>query len=111
MLRECGITVNKNAVPRDENTPMITSGLRLGTPALTTLGMGAAEMDEIADIIDYAVKNTKPGVTEAGKPSKQKYVVAEDVKRTARERVSALLGRHPLYPTVDLAMLERITAR
>jgi glycine hydroxymethyltransferase len=107
VLRECGITVNKNAVPRDENTPMITSGLRLGTPAMTTLGMGAAEMDEIADIIDYAVTNTRPGLTEAGKPSKQKYTIGDDVKRTARERVAALLGRHPLYPGIDQDLLER----
>jgi glycine hydroxymethyltransferase len=108
VLRECGITVNKNAVPRDENTPMITSGLRLGTAAMTTLGMGVSEMDEIADIIDYVVKNTKAGVTEAGKPSKQKYTVADEVKKTARERVSALLNKHPLYPSVDLATLERV---
>jgi glycine hydroxymethyltransferase len=111
VLRECGITVNKNAVPRDENTPMITSGLRLGTPAMTTLGMGTREMDEIADIIDSVVKNTRPGTTEAGKPSKQKYVVSEQVKKTARERVDALLGRCPLYPGIDLASLERVVAR
>lgn len=106
VLRECGITVNKNAVPRDENTPMITSGLRLGTPAMTTLGMGTTEMAEIADIIDYVVKNTKGGTTEAGKPSKQKYVVGEDVKAAARARVTALLKRWPLYPSVDVSLVE-----
>jgi glycine hydroxymethyltransferase len=108
VLRECGITVNKNAVPRDENTPMVTSGLRLGTPAMTTLGMGTAEMDEIADIFDYVVKHTKAGATDAGKPSKVKYIVGDDVKETARRRVSALLSRFPLYPSIDLATLEKV---
>ena len=77
---------------------------------MTTLGMGTSEMDEIADIIDYVVKNTKPGVTEAGKPSKQKYIIGEDIKRNARERVAALLVRYPLYPTIDLSLIERVGA-
>ena len=48
-LDEAGITCNKNAVPFDDKSPLITSGIRLGTPAVTTRGMGVAEMELIAD--------------------------------------------------------------
>ncbi|MDY7029382.1 MAG: glycine hydroxymethyltransferase, partial [Spirochaetota bacterium] len=51
VLRECGITMNRNALPEDPNGPWYTSGLRIGTPGVTTLGMGVEEMKEIASII------------------------------------------------------------
>ncbi|MCC6488499.1 MAG: glycine hydroxymethyltransferase [Candidatus Hydrogenedentes bacterium] len=108
-LRDCGITLNKNAIPFDQNSPMITSGLRLGTPAITTLGMGASEMKEIAAIIKLALSSTKPGVVEsgtnAGKPSKINYVLDETAHQAARARVKALLDRFPVYPQLDLALL------
>ena len=50
-----GITTNKNAIPNDPNPPFKTSGLRLGTPAVTTRGMGEPEMGEIADLLDRAL--------------------------------------------------------
>jgi glycine hydroxymethyltransferase len=50
-LGQAGITVNKNAIPFDQNPPMVASGVRLGTPAVTTRGMGEAQMDEIAGFI------------------------------------------------------------
>ncbi len=56
LLEHVGITANKNTVPFDQESPFVTSGIRLGTPALTTRGMGAAEMGRIADIIDRAVQ-------------------------------------------------------
>lgn len=109
-LRDCGITLNKNAIPFDQNSPMITSGLRLGTPAITTLGMGVSEMKEIAAIIKLALSNTKPGVVEsgtnAGKPSRINYVLDETTHQAARARVKALLDRFPVYPQLDLALLE-----
>ncbi|MHB8080199.1 MAG: serine hydroxymethyltransferase [Candidatus Krumholzibacteriia bacterium] len=55
LLHQVGITVNKNTVPFDQNSPFVTSGVRIGTPALTTRGMGTAEMERIAAIIDGAV--------------------------------------------------------
>ncbi len=51
-LDEIGVTVNKNTIPFDEESPFVTSGIRLGTPAVTTRGMGPAQMAEIATIID-----------------------------------------------------------
>jgi glycine hydroxymethyltransferase len=56
-LEEAGITTNKNMVPFDERSPMITSGIRIGTPALTTRGMKENEMSEIASLIDSVIKN------------------------------------------------------
>ncbi|WP_345602091.1 serine hydroxymethyltransferase, partial [Saccharopolyspora rosea] len=55
-LHEIGITVNRNAVPNDPRPPMVTSGLRIGTPALATRGFGAGEFTEVADIIAEALK-------------------------------------------------------
>ena len=55
LLEQVGITCNKNTVPFDEESPFVTSGVRLGTPAMTTRGMGAEEMRRIADIMDRAV--------------------------------------------------------
>lgn len=57
ILNECGVTVNKNTIPFDTRKPMVTSGLRLGTPALTTRGMKEPEMDKIADMIDRILKD------------------------------------------------------
>jgi len=57
LLEHVGITCNKNTVPFDQESPFVTSGIRLGTPALTTRGMGTEEMGRIADIIDRAVAN------------------------------------------------------
>lgn len=59
VLDLAGITVNKNAIPYDTRPPAITSGIRLGTPCVTTRGMGEPEMAEIADIISEALKNIK----------------------------------------------------
>ncbi|MDT4986603.1 MAG: glycine hydroxymethyltransferase [Micromonosporaceae bacterium] len=96
-LRSCGLTLNRNSLPFDANGPWYTSGLRLGTPAVTTLGMGTDEVVEIADIITSVLAD----VTPAG-DSKAKYSLAEAVVDGARKRVADLLGRYPLYPEIDL---------
>lgn len=110
-VRECFITLNKNAIPFDPETAMITSGLRIGTPAMTTLGMGVDEMREIAAIMKLVLANTKQGVVEkgpnAGKPSKVNYELDPKAADEARARVKALLDRFPVYPELDLAFLQK----
>ncbi|MFE5869719.1 serine hydroxymethyltransferase [Streptomyces roseifaciens] len=78
-LHEVGITVNRNAIPNDPRPPMVTSGLRIGTPALATRGFQAEDFREVADIIAEALKPVYD---------------AEDL----RGRVTALADKHPLYP-------------
>ncbi|WP_431843076.1 serine hydroxymethyltransferase [Calidifontibacter indicus] len=81
-LHSVGITVNRNAVPNDPRPPMVTSGLRIGTPALATRGFGEAEFAEVADIIAATL-------------------VADDIEAVAdglQQRVRALAERFPLYP-------------
>jgi glycine hydroxymethyltransferase len=81
-LHEIGITVNRNAVPNDPRPPMVTSGLRIGTPALATRGFGAGDFAEVADIITAALRPDLP-----------------DTARTdLRSRVETLAAKHPLYP-------------
>tara|TARA_B100001123_G_scaffold100193_1_gene115645 strand:+ start:4666 stop:6189 length:1524 start_codon:yes stop_codon:yes gene_type:complete len=109
-VRECGITLNRNSLPFDPNGPWYTSGLRVGTPAITTLGMGEDEMKEIAAIFKLILSNTKPKLltkgANAGKPSKVKYEMDEQARSEAQQRVSALLGHFVLYPELDLAFLK-----
>ena len=104
-LRECGITLNRNSLPFDPNGPWYTSGLRIGTPAVTTLGMGKEEMKEIASIIKLVLNNTKPVVVN-GEVSKAKYEIPEKIKIEARQRVKNLLSRFVLYPEIDLELLK-----
>jgi glycine hydroxymethyltransferase len=109
-LRDCGITLNRNSIPFDPNGPWYTSGLRIGTPAVSTLGMGAAEMREIGAIVKLVLANTKPAAVESGKnagqPSKAKYVIDSAAHDEARKRVKALLDRYPVYPELDLDLLK-----
>ncbi len=100
-LLDGGVVTNRNSIPRDPNGAWYTSGVRLGTPALTTLGMGPAEMDEVADIIHSALVATTPTAASNG-PSKAKYTTTDGVADAARRRAGDLLARHPLYPSIDL---------
>jgi glycine hydroxymethyltransferase len=84
-LEDAGITVNKNTVPFDERSPFVTSGIRIGTPAVTTRGMGESEMERIggwiADVLDSEGD--------------------ESIGQKTRERVRELTGAFPLYPGLD----------
>ena len=110
-MREAGITLNRNALPFDPNGPWYTSGLRIGTPAVTTLGMGEKEMAEIASIIALVLRNAKPRIItkgeKAGEISKNRAEAPAAVMDEARRRVQALLDAFMLYPELDLPFLER----
>ncbi len=111
LMRDAGITLNRNALPFDPNGPWYTSGLRIGTPAVTTLGMGEDEMKEIAAIIALVLKNAKPKLLtkgeKAGGLSKNKAEAPNEIMDEARRRVVALLDRFVLYPELDLEFLEK----
>jgi glycine hydroxymethyltransferase len=110
-LRECGVTLNRNSLPYDPNGPWYTSGLRIGTPAVTTIGMSDNEMKEIASIISVVLKNMKPAIStkgdNAGKPSKSKYELTETVKNETKSRVKTLLDKFSVYPEIDLQLLKK----
>lgn len=82
LLHDAGITVNRNSIPNDPRPPMVTSGLRIGTPALATRGFDAKAFTEVADII---AETLKPGVDVAAQ----------------RERVTALCEKFPLYSGIE----------
>ena len=103
-LRECGLTLNRNALPYDVNGAWYTSGIRLGTPAVTTLGMGSFEMKEIASIIRLVLSHVEPeeAVIEGKKEkSRVKYVITGTALDEARARVMTILSEFPLYPAFD----------
>lgn len=79
LLDEAGITVNKNTVPFETQSPFITSGIRIGTAAVTTRGFGREEIKEVADIIDFIISNKAGDLT------------------YAKEKVKKLCDKFPLY--------------
>ncbi|MBO1004796.1 serine hydroxymethyltransferase [Pseudogracilibacillus auburnensis] len=81
VLDDVGITVNKNQIPYDPEGPFTTSGIRIGTPAVTTRGFGLEEMDEIASLIGFILKNHED----------------ETKLEEAKQRVEELTGKFPLY--------------
>jgi len=105
-LNSCGITLNRNSLPFDRNGPWYTSGLRIGTPAVTTLGMGPAEMREIADVIRVVLSGARPGRNADGTASRAKCHVAPAACSEAGRRVAALLKQFPVYPQLDLPFLK-----
>jgi glycine hydroxymethyltransferase len=99
LLRTARVTVNRNAIPQDANGPWYTSGVRLGTPAMTTLGMKKEEMHEIASIIVHLLKNAKPdSVENSDTPSRAKAHVDPQVLKIAQTKAAELLSQFMLYP-------------
>jgi len=86
-LDRAGITVNKNTVPKETQSPFVTSGVRIGTAAVTTRGMKEADMERIAELIDTALR------------SPDDASVSERVRADVRELTSAF----PLYPAPVVA--------
>ncbi len=102
-LLDAGVVTNRNSVPADPNGAWYTSGVRLGTPALTTRGFGHEEFDKVAELIVDVLSSTEAGRTKAGGPSKASYVLADGVAERTKAASAELLDRHPLYPGLDLA--------
>ncbi len=88
LVSEVNITANKNTVPFDPESPFVTSGLRLGSPAMTTRGMGEPEFTEIANIIADCLLHSEDA----------------EVKQSCRQRVAQLCDRFPLYPHLTSPM-------
>jgi glycine hydroxymethyltransferase len=84
-LHRVGITVNRNAVPFDPRPPMVSSGIRIGTPALAARGFARAEFVEVADVIAEALRPTTDDAALDG----------------LRDRVTALAAARPLYPSLE----------
>ncbi|WP_404446135.1 serine hydroxymethyltransferase [Sutcliffiella horikoshii] len=84
VLDEVGITVNKNTIPFDPESPFVTSGVRIGTAAVTSRGFTLEDMDEIASIIAFTLKNHED----------------ETKLEEAKERVEAVSGKYELYPSL-----------
>src|SRR4029079_643276 len=78
-LLDAGIVTNRNAVPRDPNGAWYTSGVRIGTPALTSRGFGNAEFDRVAELIVDVRAATEPTTAASGAASKAKYTIADGV--------------------------------
>ena len=91
-LEEAGITTNKNMVPFDEKSPMITSGIRIGTPALTTRGMKENEMIQIARLMDNVINNIQD----------------ESIIRDTRDTVSELCSAFPIYEEFALDAMPQL---
>lgn len=100
ILEECGIVANRNSLPNDPNGAWYTSGIRLGTPALTTCGMKENEMELIGGFISRVLKNAKPAMTKKGAPSKAKAYVDKNIKEETLEGVASLLKIYPPYKEI-----------
>ncbi len=85
LLDEVGITANKNAIPHDTASPLVTSGIRFGTPAMTTRGLGPQEMKDIAKLIGLALKHPESSV------------VKEQIRRSVHE----ITSNFPLYEGLE----------
>lgn len=86
LLHNVGITINRNAVPFDPRPPRVTSGLRIGTPALATRGFQEDDFREVADLVAVTLRDGARGESDEG---------------AIRERVADLTAKYPLYPTID----------
>ena len=85
-LEKVGITVNKNTVPGEKRSPFVTSGIRIGTPAVTTRGMKENEMEEIAEMLTTVIRNTD-----------EESNLDQSIISEISERVRNLCDRFPLY--------------
>jgi glycine hydroxymethyltransferase len=96
-LLDSGVVTNRNSIPSDPNGAWYTSGIRLGTPALTTRGFGADDFDRVAELMVEVLSNTQPEGT-----SKAKYKLADGTAARVHAGAAELLAANPLYPGLTL---------
>jgi glycine hydroxymethyltransferase len=96
-LLDSGVVTNRNAIPADPNGAWYTSGIRFGTPALTTRGFGPAEFDRVAELVVDVLSNTGAEGT-----SKAKYTLTDGTAERVRAASAELLAANPLYPGLTL---------
>jgi glycine hydroxymethyltransferase len=101
-LLDSGVVTNRNSVPSDPNGAWYTSGIRLGTPALTSRGFGADDFDRVAELIVGVLSQTTPDTTKDGQPSKARYKLADGVAERTKAASAEMLQAHPLYPGLEL---------
>jgi glycine hydroxymethyltransferase len=101
-LLDSGIVTNRNSVPSDPNGAWYTTGVRIGTPALTSRGFGADEFTVVANLIADVLEATSPTPLKSGAPGKAKYGVAAGVADRTRAAAAELLEANPLYPGLQL---------
>ena len=89
-LEKVDITVNKNTVPGEKRSPFVTSGIRIGTPAVTTRGMNESNMSEIAELISYTLNNIKD----------EEGSIDEEIIEEIKVKVHELTRRYPLYKNI-----------
>jgi len=108
-LHECHITLNRNSLPNDPNGPWYTSGIRVGTAAITSLGMKEAEMAEIGALLAKVIKGTTQAKdkNDPAKNSKAKYNIDAAVKSDVHTLVKNLMDKFPVYPELDLELLKK----
>ena len=102
-LLDAGVVTNRNSVPNDPNGAWYTTGIRFGTPALTTRGFGHYEFDKVAELVVDVLSNTTPNQTSAGAPSKATYTLADGVADRVKAQSAEMLDKHPLYPGLELS--------
>ena len=101
-LLDSGVVTNRNSIPRDPNGAWYTSGVRIGTPALTSRGFGADEFDRVAELMVDVLKQTTPVTASNGQPGKAKYSLADGVADRTKASAAELLDANPLYPGLEL---------
>src|SRR5438309_2697903 len=100
-LLDSGVVTNRNSIPADPNGAWYTSGIRLGTPALTTRGFGADDFDRVAELVVDVLTNTRSGSGPSG-PSKAKYSLVDGTVERVYAAAAELLSANPLYPGLTL---------
>ena len=102
-LLDAGVVTNRNSVPADPNGAWYTSGIRFGTPALTTRGFGHDEFDRVAELVVDVLSNTDARHHQGRRARRRRRTRSPTASSSATKAASAeMLDKHPLYPGLEL---------